>query len=390
MKKKKNKKINKKRCGIFLAVLVLIIIIIFNIGKNNDEQELSILLNNEFLDTIERVIIDDKDNVFFSLEDVKHIFDETIYYNEAEKELITTYDSHVALLKVDEAYALINDENVELKGKLKEIDETIFLPITDLEAVYDIDLEYSRKNNRIIIDSIQKKKVEATIKKRTKVKNKKGMFSSKIQNLIIGDKVTILEEDGKYKKIRTQLGNIGYVKTNTLTDERVIRENKNNDKKELEVYNNYSNVSGIYDNIEVDNNKLNVVVPTFFYIDKNNKVLDKSTSSTAAYSVYKNWTDTNKLSILPILTNNELVSTSLLSYSQRSKVATSLVKLLKEHDYMGINIKFSSIDDFNSFYRFILELTPRVKSAGKIMAVTIDSNIDRTRIEKIVDYIIEE
>ena len=392
--KTKKRKLNKlaiRRCIIvFLIIIIFLILISTIINKNkNKYKELTILLNNELLETTKEVIIEDN-NIFFSKEDIKTIFDDTIYYNEAEKELITTYNTHVALLKVDEQYALINDQNVELKGKLKEINDTIYLPLTDLESVYDIDLEFSKESNRIIMDSTQKKKVEATVLKRANLKNKKGLFSKKIEKLIIGDKVTVLEEDGKYKKIRTALGNIGYVKSKILSDDIVIREEVKTSKQELVVYDGYSNISGIYNNIQVDTSKLNVVIPTFFYIEKNSEVLDKSSVGTATYAVYKNWVDANKLQILPVLTNDVLVSTSLLSYSERSTIINSVKELVKKNNYIGINIDFEKIDDPNSFYRFVLELVPRFKADNLKVFVTLNNTIDRKKIENIVDYIIEE
>lgn len=392
--KTKKRKLNKlaiRRCIIvFLIIIIFLILISTIINKNkNKYKELTILLNNELLETTKEVIIEDN-NIFFSKEDIKTIFDDTIYYNEAEKELITTYNTHVALLKVDEQYALINDQNVELKGKLKEINDTIYLPLTDLESVYDIDLEFSKESNRIIMDSTQKKKVEATVLKRANLENKKGLFSKKIEKLIIGDKVTVLEEDGKYKKIRTTLGNIGYVKSKILSDDIVIREEVKTSKQELVVYDGYSNISGIYNNIQVDTSKLNVVIPTFFYIEKNSEVLDKSSVGTATYAVYKNWVDANKLQILPVLTNDVPVSTSLLSYSERSTIINSVKELVKKNNYIGINIDFEKIDDPNSFYRFVLELVPRFKADNLKVFVTLNNTIDRKKIENIVDYIIEE
>lgn len=392
--KTKKRKLNKlaiRRCIIvFLIIIIFLILISTIINKNkNKYKELTILLNNELLETTKEVIIEDN-NIFFSKEDIKTIFDDTIYYNEAEKELITTYNTHVALLKVDEQYALINDQNVELKGKLKEINDTIYLPLTDLESVYDIDLDFSKESNRIIMDSTQKKKIEATVLKRANLENKKGLFSKKIEKLIIGDKVTVLEEDGKYKKIRTALGNIGYVKSKILSDDIVIREEVKTSKQELVVYDGYSNISGIYNNIQVDTSKLNVVIPTFFYIEKKSEVLDKSSVGTATYAVYKNWVDANKLQILPVLTNDVPVSTSLLSYSERSTIINSVKELVKKNNYIGINIDFEKIDDPNSFYRFVLELVPRFKADNLKVFVTLNNTIDRKKIENIVDYIIEE
>lgn len=393
---KKEPKLNMKKVKWCIAIVVtflllIIISICIKITKiKNQYKEITILFNNEFIELSDKPIVDEDKNIFFSKDDIQEIFDNTIYYNDAEKELITTYNKHVALLKVDEEYAEINDETIKLNGKLQEIDKEIYIPITDLSVVYDLDIEYSTKSNRIIMDSTQNKKVEAFVIKRTKIKKNKGLFSKEIDNVIIGDKVTIIETDGNYKKVRTPLGNIGYIKENKLSNETIIREDYIQNKKEINIYRNYSNISGIYDNIQVDDKKLNVVLPAFFYLEDDSKVLDKTTSTTATYSIYKNWTDTNKLQILPTFTNNATVSANLLSYSQRSKVINELKEDLIKYGYIGVNIELETINDVNSFYRFILELAPRFKESGLIVAVTLNENIEKSRIENIVDYVIEK
>lgn len=389
---KKKKKLNFRKVISCILILCIFMIITININKRNKEKELTILINNEFVETINKVIIDEENNIYFSKEDIQKIFDQAIYYNEAEKELITTYNTHVALLKIDEEYAVIDDENIKLNGKLQEIDKRIYLPIKDLQKVYDIELEYAEENNRIIIDSLLKEKREGYISKKTKIHEKKGIFDGKtLENLIIGEKIFILEDNGKYKKIRTSIGNIGYIKSKKISDEKTLRENVKNEKQEISLYENYSNISGIYDNISVDSNKLNVVSPTFFYIDTDGKVLDKTTSTTATYSVYKNWTDSNGLQIMPSLTNTESVSSTLLTYSQRTQAINSLKDLVIKYNYVGINIKFDSIDDINSFYRFLLELYPRFKGANIKVAITLNnSNLEKNRLENITDYIFED
>ena len=68
--------------------------------------------------------------------------------------------------------------------------------------------------------------ISSKISKKTKVKSKKGIISKKIDKLIIGDRVSVIEKNGKYAKVRTPLGNIGYVKTNRLSDEKIIKEDE--------------------------------------------------------------------------------------------------------------------------------------------------------------------
>lgn len=117
---KKKKKLNmfKVKCCIAITLILVMIIVITNIKNKNTNKELSILFNNEFIETINNVIIDEEKNIYFSKEDIQKLFDDTIYFNEAEKELITTYNTHVALLKIDEPYGLIDDINTELKRKI--------------------------------------------------------------------------------------------------------------------------------------------------------------------------------------------------------------------------------------------------------------------------------
>lgn len=390
------KKINKYAIRRIIALVILVIIILlikniisFFINKNN-EKELSIIINNEIINTKKEVIIEEDKDIYFSKEDVQEIFDNTIYYNEAEKELITTYNKHTALLKIDESFMMVNDSKVDLNGTLRKISETVYLPMNDLEIVYDLEIQYAKENNTIIIDSTSKEKREAITTQNLKVKNQKGWFKKTIEKIEQGETVVVLETVGNYKKVRTKLGTIGYISAKKVANEIVIREDMIDEVQKIKVYKEYSNISGIYENISVEQDKLNIVIPTFFYLDKNSRVLDKTRSTTATYANYQNWINENKLTILPTLENNKSVSSTLLTYNQRNEVINSLYNQIVKYQYKGININFETIDDINSFYRFIIELTPRFKESGLIVAVTLNENLDKSRIQKITDYIIED
>lgn len=395
VKRKKKTKINKYTKRRLMAVLILIILFILikflTSGKKEDKiPDLTILFNNEFLTPKKEVIIDEGKNIYFSKDDIQAIFDEMIYYNYAEKELITTYNTHTALLKVDESNMLVNGNNVSLIGKMKEIKNVVYLPLNDLKEVYDIELQYLEKQNRIIIDSKLEEKKEANTLKNVNLKNKKGLFRKNIQKLKTGENVIVIGKEGNYAKVRTSLGKIGYIKSRKLTNERTIREKDKEFKFDLKFYKEYSNISGVYENFEAESDKLNLVSPTFFYIGKNSKILDKTTSTTATYANYTNWLKENDLSILPTLETNESVSSTLLTYSQRSRAINELYDKVTHYQYKGININFKNIDDINSFYRFIIELAPKFKESDLIICVTINDIINKEKILKITDYIIED
>ena len=85
---KNNRKLNMlkvRRCLIiFIAFLILLIsFICIKINREkNKYNELTVLLNNEFIDLVNEPIIDENECIFFSKDDVEKIFDNTIYYNE--------------------------------------------------------------------------------------------------------------------------------------------------------------------------------------------------------------------------------------------------------------------------------------------------------------------
>ena len=395
MVRKRKKKLNKYLLRRVLAILLFIFVILFVrfmmhlITNHNKEIPLTVLLNNELIHTIEPVYVDENKNIFFSKEDIQSLFDETMCYNEAEKELITTYNKHTALIKMDEPNVIINDAEIALEAPMKEIEGKIYLPIKDFAIVYDLEIDYIAENNRIIMDATSKEKIQATIIKKAKVKNKKGFWGKTVEKLDSGDTVIVLETLGNKKKIRTPLGNIGYISKEKLTNEITLRENLQEEKRDIKVFHNYSNISGIYDSVSIDENLLNVVVPIFFRIDKNNKVLDKTMSNTAAYANYMNWVNENRLVVLPTLENNQSVSATLLTYEQRNVVINALYAQIVKYQFKGININFETIDDINSFYRFIIELTPKFKESGLVVAVTMNDNLEKEKLAKIVDYVID-
>ena len=347
------------------------------------------MLNNEIVD-LEREMYKEEENIYISKEDIVKLFDDTLYYNEAEKELITTYNTHIALLKVDETFMVLNDSNIELKGSLTEKSGVVYLPLTDLGIVYDFELEYSDEYNRVILSSTQEEKKQAITLKKTSLKEKPSMFSKKIEKLDMSEYVVVLGTEKKYKKVRTENGNIGYVKENKISNEETIREKMIVTALDVNIAENASDILKQPDSSLLSKEKQNVVIPTLFTLDNNQKVLDKTNSSGNSFANYINWARENNVQIWATITNSSNISENLLTYAQRNSVINSIYNYLMQYQFQGININFDKIDDINSFNRFLIELKPKLKESGLKLCITYNNSLDKDKIKSIADWIIEK
>lgn len=316
----------------FVVVILLVVLIVFaiinSIVSKPKYDKISVLLDNNLMN-LEKEVFMEGDIIYISKTDIQKNLDENIHYISEDKELVTTFNTHVALLKVDYDYMYLNDADIDIKGRLKEIDGELYLPMNDLAIVYDLEIEYIEESKRVIMDFTTKAKIKAFALKNLDIKEEMGMFKKSIEKVKRGKSVVIVEENGKYKKIRTQLGNIGYVKSRKLSDDDPVRYEMPYEKPKL---------------------------------------------------------DTNYITDLK---NKEKTSKILNTYTKRKEIIKECYNEIINQEYKGININFEGIDDIESFYRLIIEMVPRFREAGFIVAVTLNDNLDRERLEKITDYVVE-
>ena len=392
---KPKRQLNKRKVRVCLIILAVIFILIIGkiVGNNKSQYKyISVLCNNEII-KLDNEILEEDGIVFFSKDDVKKLFDDNIYYIQSEGVLISTGKEHVLYMKKDENTCLIDDVTKEIEKPLKEVNGMAYIPINEVSNVYGMEASYSKNTNRIILDSLDLEKKECKTIDKTRLKSGKIFFSSTLSKVLVGERLVVLDDSSNKLKVRNSDGLIGYVKAKKVDEIVTIRENKTSEeKKKIKVYSNYSNTSGVYEDFDVDTTLLNIVTPTFFHIDSDSGIIDVTNSNTATYSIYKAWCDGNLLKIMPSLTNNAPVSETLLNYDQRSKAINGLIDGLKKYQFKGVNINFESIDDINTFYRFIYELKPRCEKEGIVVIVTVNknNNISRDKISNIVDYIVEE
>jgi len=220
--KKKLKIKDPKRLLIFLLIIIIIIVAIK--PKNSKSKDyISLIIHNEDKTNIlQNDVIINNDIVYLSLDDVKKCLDPNIYVE--DKKVITTSEKKVAVLEINSSFIEINGAKVEINGQAFSAQDVIYIPISDLKNVYDIDFKFISEYKNIVIDYYSRRLEKATTTKNVSVKSEMKIFSSTVEKIKKGDEVVFISEQNGWAKIRTNNGNIGFVKKNKLTNFVVERE----------------------------------------------------------------------------------------------------------------------------------------------------------------------
>lgn len=398
---------------IVVAIVLLAAIFVIKIAgnyKNNDiVGKVNLIINNSNVtaDLKQDVFVDENGVIYIAKEDIENFFDNYIYYDEKYNQIITGSSTKIANMVVGENSATVNSAEVKLKSPVIEKENKYFIPFSELKGVYNVDIEYI--NNRVVVDSLDRKYQIATVAKDISIKSKPTSLSRTVDKIKAGDAVVIsnrkddLVKSG-WKKIRTSNGSLGYVKEdnlgkiNTIRDD-MVETSKVEGKVSLawEYFSDYGSAperSGAMDGV-------NVVSPTFFRLEQLGKGNVKENVGTAGIN-YINWAHNNGLKVWAMISNESMLDTTseiMNDYKLRNKLINNIVNLVVKYNLDGINIDFENMymEDKAMFNRFLIELEPRLNEMGKVLTVDVTAPdgsetwsmcFDRNTISKVADYII--
>ena len=226
-KKKKKRKINRLE---IILLFLLGICFIYTVAPNYQKMEhnaFSILYYNE--DKTEQlkqeVKIKEKE-VYLALEDIQNLFGQEIYIDETNEWIVTTSETKVAAIHINQPLMEINSVEIQMESSIIYEENTYYIPVSVLDYIYNIETEYIEETKTLVIDLKNKELVRANVNEKTKVKQRKKIFCTAIETIAKGESIIwISNEENGWAKIRTQKGNIGYIKQKNLTNFYTIREN---------------------------------------------------------------------------------------------------------------------------------------------------------------------
>lgn len=413
MKEKNERNSSKLIFNIFIVLVFLVLLgggfyLSPNYIREDYDGKTKVLINNNnvTLKMKNDVYIDENNNVFLSLADVRNYFDKYIEYDKENGSIVTTSEINIAKMSTKDNKITINGQEEELNSSAIEKNETIYLPFSEIsEKVYDVDLEYIKDTNTIIIDSLDRKQEVANTTKEIKLKYKPQTLSGTLEKLDANEQVVYIEETNNWAEVRSKDGTIGYIKKEDLGNVEVAREAKEYiDKVEGKVnlvWDYYSEYVDAPDRTGENMDGVNVVSPSFFSLERgsNGEIYDNAKDDGAEYI---EWAHNNNYQVWAMFSNNSLKDTTsqiLNDYEKRETMIENLMDLVEEYNLDGVNVDFENMNesDKDVYSRFLIELAPRLKKIGKTLSVDVTAPdgsetwslcFDRNTIANVADYIV--
>lgn len=345
-----------------------------------------------------------KDNVtYLSLSDMQNFFDKYIYVDEKYGKVISTYNSNIVTLDINNGQMQLNDGNVSTAQTPFETDGVLYVPFSEMEEAYDATCTYISETDTVIIDTEDRDKTFATLTKNTNLKSRTRNLSRTIAKLEESEEVMIIEEDGDWSEVRTSKGKIGYIENSAIGSKSEVKSTKTEEDKSNEKINMfwdyfYSEES-IPDRTGQSFEGVNVVSPSFFVLNSDGEI---RTNIGYRGETYINWAHGNGYEVWAMFSNDslqQLTSDIINDYEARKNLILDIVELAKQYGLDGINIDFENMyrEDEDMFSRFIIELEPRLKAIGKTLSVDVTAPdgadswsmcYDRNVIGDVADYIV--
>lgn len=181
------------------------------------------------------IYINDEEVVYLSKEDIANFFDATIYYDKKEARIITSSNEKVASMVLKKKEININGYIVPIDNPMIEKEGVIYVPIVELAVVYNIQVNYIKDTNILVIDELNKQKMTAGISRDTNLKNWPRGLSRTVGELKKGERVEYFNEPKNgWVKVRMGNGQLGYVKEDGIVNTYVIRQDMPIDEIERE------------------------------------------------------------------------------------------------------------------------------------------------------------
>ncbi len=318
---------------------------------------------------------------YIELSYLKEKIDDAYVYDSVEHILRYTTDRATMTAELGEKQFSIGDEKYEADQEVVITNEDgEYISLRLIQMLTDLYVAAYESPYRMVIEKAWYSKDEGKLIRSTAVRRRGGPKSEILRDVKKNDKVTVLEDYGKWSKVMTMDGVIGCVRSNTIADVKTVtRESVFSDREYAHhlldgaVNMLWHQVTGRAANAGITEllqkaEGINVVSPTWIQITDDGGIV-----SLASHD-YVSECHRKDVQVWALVSNfvSKVDSTKVLSrVSLRDTLVKKLIAEALTYDLDGINIDFEELkaEAKDGFIQFIRELSLACRENNLILSV---------------------
>lgn len=382
--------------GALILVIILILILSQIIEKytpSKEHEELTEYYNISSDDDVALIlnhkVLEDKgkwidDTIYLDIDTVQNYLNSRFYWDSNENKLLYVTANDLVSADAGSADYYVTKTKNTFSHTIVKVDTTTAYVALDFVAQYtNLTYEQLDDPNRVILTSEFGDYETTNVKRNTQIRHKGGIKSPIVADVTKGTTLTLLETGDTWSKVMTEDGIIGYIKnkmisgttTATLTSD-FTEEAHAHITKDFKINMGWHQVTNQTANSQVASvisatKGLNVISPTWFYLNDNNGGIASLASS--EYVTYCHQNGVEVWALVSNLENSDVNTSEVLTYtSRRETLINNLISSAIQYNLDGINVDFESLNASevgDSYIEFIRELSLKCANNGIVLSV---------------------
>lgn len=357
------------------------------------DGEIALVIGTEKLE--ERGLVDG-DRVYLPLDVVNTYLNQRYYWDSANQQILYATPSELTSVSASS----------EAGDKVWVKDDKVYLNLTYVQELTDLDAYITKDPYRISIQYKFKNVKTVTVKKNTSIRYRGGIKSAILTSVKKGTKLRLIEEMENWDQVATDDGYIGYIDKKKVGEAEKTKFERSFKKEEYSYLTMDSKVNMVWHQVtSTDANAyfadatanmtgVNVISPTWFYLTDTSGNI-----ASIASADYVSQAHEKGLQVWGLIDNfTQEVSTTetLSSTAARQNIISQLIQAAKDVGMDGINVDFESLSEDVGihFLEFLRELSIECHKNNLVLSVDnpvpedFTSHYDRAEQGRVVDYVI--
>lgn len=345
-----------------------------------EEDDMAIILNYQKMDELCKYM---DGHVYLSYGFVHDWLNGRFYWDVNENILrYTTPTDVISVNAGSNEYFVTKEKQTENYTIVRVNGEMVYLAADFVQKYTNLDFSVQEDPRRVLITSEWGEIKVASVKKDTQIREKGGIKSPIVADVKKGDTVTVLETLEEWSKVYTSEGLTGYLKNKSLGEVQMQTTSRSFEEpqfthllKDQKINMAWHQVTTQEANNQVaevlkDTKGINVIAPTWFYLNDNNGNIQSLASS--SYVNYCHQNGVEVWGLISNLENREVDTTAVLTHTSiRDYLVNQIISAAIEYDLDGINLDFEELkgEVGDAYIQLIRELSIKCKNNGIVLSV---------------------